>query len=152
MSASLYTNSVIDHQRSPRNFGALDGATHAADGANPLCGDSLRVELRIDDDHVAQMRFQGEACAITIATASMLSELAHGKSTSELTQLEAIFRRLVHGEIEHDDALAELNAMSGLAQHSMRRKCALLPFAALRAAIAGTRTATTEESTHEHRR
>jgi nitrogen fixation protein NifU and related proteins len=147
MSASnLYTQGVIDHQRAPRNFGALDDATHAAEGTNPLCGDSLRIELRISDGRIALMRFRGEACAIAIATTSMLSEVALGKSAQELAQLQALFTCLVNGEIAHDDALAELNAMSALAQHVARRKCALLPFAALRAALGGVAIVTTEDS------
>ena len=141
----LYTQIVIDHQRAPRNFGVLHDATHAADGANPLCGDSLRIEVQLIDDRIAQIRFRGEACAIAIATASMLSELAIGKSPIELQQLEAVFARRVSGQAPHDATLADLNAFAALADHSVRRKCALLPFATLRAAIGGVATISTEE-------
>lgn len=144
--ASLYTNTVLDHHRAPRNFGALDGHTHAADGINPLCGDSLRIEVRVEDGRIAQVRFRGEACAIAIATASMLSEMAAGKTQDELDRLQTAFTKLVAGQVTRDDLLADLNAMAELSHHVARRKCALLPFSALRAAIDGIPIVTTEES------
>ena len=72
---SLYTQCVLDHQRAPRNFGRLDAPTHAADGRNPLCGDSMRMELRCSDGRVVALRFDGAACAVATATASMLGVL-----------------------------------------------------------------------------
>jgi nitrogen fixation NifU-like protein len=142
--SNLYTQAVIDHYRAPRNFGALAAHTHAADGANPLCGDTLRVELRCVDGRVAEMRFSGEACAIAKAAASMLSELAIDRSDTELASLERVFIALVAGNITSHDQLGGLNAMRELANHPVRRKCALLPFATLRAALAGLHCATTE--------
>jgi len=142
----LYTQAVIDHCRAPRNFGPLAAHTHAADGANPLCGDTLRIELRCEDGRIAEMRFSGEACAIAKAAASMLSELAVDRSAGELAGLERVFISLVGGRISGDDQLGGLNAMRELANHPVRKKCALLPFATLRAALAGLDAATTEES------
>jgi len=144
--ATLYTQSVLEHQRAPRNFGPLEGHTHAADGVNPLCGDSMRVELCCADGHIAAMRFSGECCAVATATASMLSELVRGSTTTRIADLEARFTRLIGGEIAGDDMLAGLNALAALARHPLRRKCALLPFATLRAALAGKPSATTEGS------
>lgn len=144
--SNLYTQAVLDHYRAPRNFGALPAHTHAADGANPLCGDTLRVELRCVDGRVAEMRFSGEACAIAKATASMLSELAIDRSAGELAGLEQVFIALVGGQIASHDELGGLNAMRELADHPVRKKCALLPFATLRAALAGLDCATTEGS------
>ncbi len=144
--AALYTKAVLDHQRAPRNFGGLEGHSHAADGANPLCGDTLHIELSYDGARVRAMRFRGEACAIAIAATSMLSDLAVGMSLTDVVRLEAVFARLVGGEIEQDESLAQLNAMRELARHPARRKCALLPFATLRAALAGEPSATTEET------
>lgn len=141
---ALYTQCVLDHQRAPRNFGRLEGHTHAADGANPLCGDSLRMELTCVDGHIAALRFDGAACAVATATASMLGEMAVGQSLEQIGELEARFLALVHGVVAHDSTLADLNAMSALARHPSRRKCALLAFATLRAALAGGRSATTE--------
>jgi nitrogen fixation NifU-like protein len=140
----LYTQTVLDHQRAPRNFGALEKHTHAADGVNPLCGDSLRIELCHAEGRIEQMRFSGEACAVAIATASILSELACGRSDQDLAELEACFARMIRGEVERDAVLADLNAFAALAKHPARRKCALLAFATLRAAMAGMPVATTE--------
>jgi nitrogen fixation NifU-like protein len=144
MTSSLYTQIVLDHSRAPRNFGALEGHTHAADGVNPLCGDALRVELRSADGRVADLRFRGEACAVARAAASMLSEVACGKTAAQIADLEMTFVALVEGAIDRDDRLADLNAMAPLVQHAARRKCALLAFATLRAALAGAVSATTE--------
>jgi len=143
-SSNLYTQAVLDHCRAPRNFGALTSHTHVADGTNPLCGDTLRMELRCEDGRIAEMRFSGDACAIAKAAASMLSELAICRSDRELAGLEQVFIALVSGEIANDDQLGGLNAMRELANHPVRQKCALLPFATLRAALAGLRSATTE--------
>ena len=144
MTSSLYTQIVLDHSRAPRNFGALEGHTHAADGVNPLCGDALRVELSSADSRVAELRFRGEACAVARAAASMLSEVACGKTAAQIADLEMRFVALVEGAIDRDDRLADLNAMAPLVQHAARRKCALLAFATLRAALAGAVSATTE--------
>ena len=142
--ASLYTQCVLDHQRSPRNVGRLEEHTHAADGANPLCGDSMHMELRCAEGRIAALRFDAAACAVATATASMLSELAVGRSAQQIADLELRFADLVSGVVDHDAALADLNARAALARHPSRRKCALLAFATLRAALAGTASATTE--------
>jgi nitrogen fixation NifU-like protein len=140
----LYRQLVLDHYRNPRNRGALDGCTHAADGVNALCGDSLRVELVCADDRIAAMRFSGDACAITTATASMLSELVAGFDAADVAALNAPFDRLLRGEVDGDDALGPLNALAELSRHPLRRKCAELPWATLRAALEGTARVSTE--------
>jgi len=140
----LYQELVLDHYKNPRNRGALDGCTHAADGVNPLCGDSLRVELVCADGRIAAMKFSGEACAITTATASMLSELVAGFDVGELAALNAPFDRLLRGEVEADETLGPLNALAELRRHPLRRKCAELPWATLRAALEGTSRISTE--------
>ena len=144
--AALYTQLVLGHARSPHNFGSLEGHTHAADGANPLCGDALRCELRSDAGRIEAVRFSGAACAVATATASMLSELAPGLSAERIAALEQRFARLIEGMVATDPELGDLNAMRALAQHPSRRKCALLPFATLRAALAGEAATTTERS------
>jgi nitrogen fixation protein NifU and related proteins len=141
---ALYKEIVLDHYKHPRNRGALDGCTHAADGVNPLCGDSLRVELVCANDRIAAMKFSGEACAITTATASMLSELVAGFDASDIAALNAPFERLLRGEVDADDALGPLNALAELRRHPLRRKCAELPWATLRAALEGTARISTE--------
>jgi len=140
----LYQELVLDHYKNPRNRGALDGCTHAADGVNPLCGDSLRVELVCADGRIAAMKFSGEACAITTATASMLSELVAGFDVGELAALNVPFDRLLRGEVEADETLGPLNALAELRRHPLRRKCAELPWATLRAALEGTSRISTE--------
>jgi len=140
----LYQELVLDHYKNPRNRGALDGCTHAADGVNPLCGDSLRVELVCADGRIAAMKFSGEACAITTATASMLSELVDGLDLAQVAALSLPFERLVDGEIAEEPALGSLNALGELRRYPARRKCALLPWATLRAALGGTPRITTE--------
>jgi nitrogen fixation NifU-like protein len=142
--ANLYQQLVLDHYRHPRNRGELAGWTHAADGVNPLCGDALRVELRCADGRIVGMRFSGQACAITTATASMLSELVQGRGADDVATLHAPFGRLLNGDLGEDLSLGPLNAMRELHRHPSRRKCAELPWATLRAALAGTARVSTE--------
>lgn len=140
----LYQRIVLEHSRAPRHFGALDAPTHQADGANPLCGDALHVELRVVDGRVVEVAFRGEACAIAKATASLLGERAIKLDVAAIERLEAQFARLIGGGPEGDAALGDLNALAALAHYPSRRKCALLPFATLRAALAGMPKTTTE--------
>jgi len=142
--ADLYTQVVLDHYRSPRNFGELPGFTHAAEGHNPLCGDGLHIQVHAAGGRVSAMRFRGEACAIATAAASMLSELAVGRDLQQLEALAMQFAQLVGGELEHAPLLMDLNAMRELAYHPLRRKCALLAFATLSAALRGAGAASTE--------
>ena len=141
--SALYQQVVLDHYRHPRNRGSLDRCTHAADGANPLCGDRLRVELAVDAERIEALRFSGEACAIATATMSLLSELAPGRSPADVAAMADRFARLIESG-EEDSALGELNAMRELQRYPSRRKCALLPWATLRAALCGEANTTTE--------
>ncbi len=143
---SLYSQVVIDHYRHPRNRGRLLAPTHAADGVNPLCGDRLRVEIeRGVDLRIDRFGFSGEACAIAVATASMLGQLLIGRDDAGIARLHDRFSRVIEGEGE-DAELGPLNAMSGLATHPTRRPCALLPWAAVLSALAGTSCASTERA------
>lgn len=147
MAAPLYQQVVLDHQRAPRRFGVLDAYTHAADGVNALCGDRVRIELALDGDRIADYRFSGEACAVAIATASLLGEIVLGRDVTSIAVLGSRFAALVCGELAAEDVeFAGLNAMRELARYPTRRKCALLPFAALRAALDGHSITTTENS------
>ncbi|TCO38929.1 SUF system NifU family Fe-S assembly protein [Dokdonella fugitiva] len=147
----LYPQLVLEHRRNPRNRGRLDACTHAADGVNPLCGDRLRIELRCVDGRIAELRHSGEACAVTVATASMLGELVEGLDAAAVEVLGGRFAAYIEGR---GDAagLEALAAMAGLQQHPARRKCALLPWATLRAALAGSTAATTETEIRMHAR
>lgn len=145
MSASaLYPQIVLDHYRAPRNRGTLAACTHAADGINPLCGDTLRIELHCVDGRIAALRFSGEACAIATATASMLSELAQQCDAGDVAALAARFARVIEGGTDAA-VLGPLNALRALERYPTRRKCALLPWATLRAALAGSARTTTEQ-------
>lgn len=143
-----YHELVLEHSRAPRRFGVLEHATHAADGANPLCGDALHVDVRVINGRIADLRFRGEACALARASASMLGERAIDLDAAALAELETDFAQLVAGGSAHEAALGDLNAFAALAQYPSRRKCALLPFATLRAALAGDRIATTEAASN----
>ncbi len=143
---SPYQQLVLEHSRAPHRFGSLEKATHQADGANPLCGDALHVDVLVADGRIADLRFRGEACALARASASMLGGSAIALDAAALARLEAAFARVIAGVDTRDDALGDLNAFSALAQYPSRRKCALLPFATLRAALVGQALATTESA------
>ena len=143
MAAGLYPQRVLDHQRHPHHRGALLRCTHAADGTNPLCGDRLRVELCVEHGRIAAFGHVGEACAVAIATASMLGDLVTGADVAAVDALHARFAAFVAGTGDAE-GLGELAALEPLRRHAARRKCALLAWAALRAALAGEPCATTE--------
>lgn len=142
--SALYQRIVLEHSRAPRNFAPLPGHTHAADGVNPLCGDTLRAELRCVDGRVAELCFRGESCAITVATASMLSEHVRGLTRAEIGAAASCFERIVSGDVAGDESLGPLNALAELRRYPGRRKCALLPWAALCAALDGESATSTE--------
>lgn len=143
--SDLYRENVLAHNREPRNHGALAAHTHAADGANPLCGDSLRMELAVADGLITALRFSGESCAITIATASMLSERVAGLDAAAVAALRGEFDALLRGDPCDAQALGELAAFGELVRYPARRKCAQLPWATLTAALNGAARATTEK-------
>lgn len=151
---ALYRDIVLEHHRAPRRYGALAQPTHACDGINALCGDSLRVELHLHEGRIAAYGFCGECCAIATATASLLGERVVGLTPPEIAALQQAFAALVGveaaggqraGDVVPD--LGDLAALSELTRYPARRKCALLPWAALTAALAGeTRTTTEKDS------
>jgi nitrogen fixation NifU-like protein len=149
---SPYHQLVLDHSREPHRFGELDGHTHAADGSNPLCGDALRLELRVAGGRVVGYAFRGEACAVARAAASMLGDRLEGADVAALDRIESALHELVTGKRASDDALGELNAFAALAQYPSRRKCALLPVATARAALSGVSAATTQQTEDERSR
>lgn len=143
--SALYRDIVLAHHRAPRRNGELAGASHASDGVNALCGDSLRIELRVGaDGRIADYGFRGECCAITTATASLLGDAVLGLSATEIEPLQGAFAALISGE-EPALPLGELAALGELARYPARRKCALLPWATLTAALRGEARTTTEK-------
>ena len=133
----LYQEILLDHYRSPRNFGPLPGHDHEAEGHNPLCGDRVRVEVRLDGDRLAAVRFEGSGCAISTASASMMTEMVSGKTREETDRLFERFRALVTGEGDSGpiEELGELAALGGVREFPMRVKCATLAWHTLRAAL-----------------
>ena len=134
MVTDLYQRVVLEHNRAPRRFGRLEQPTHAAERANARCGDRLRCELRVSDGRIEDLRFDGEACAVAIATASMLGGLACGATGAEVARIAERLRALWHGASD-DPELGELNALAALSRFPERRHCAELPFAAIAAAL-----------------
>lgn len=135
--SELYQRTVLEHNRAPRRFGPLAGHTHSADGENARCGDKLRCELVLDGDRIAALRFTGEACAIVVATASMLGEQAEGATRAGFERLHESFRAMLESDAAVE-APGELAALVELRQFPARQKCALLPFATLAAALEST--------------
>ncbi|MEN9398126.1 MAG: hypothetical protein RLZ81_2656 [Pseudomonadota bacterium] len=128
----LYQDIVLEHKRAPRNFGALPDATHQAEGTNPQCGDQISVALKIEQDRIAEVRFQGQGCAICMASTSMMTEAIRGAQTTAARQLQARFRGVLTGTEEPDEAyLGKLISLAGVARYPNRIKCALLGWHAL---------------------
>lgn len=135
----LYQEVVLDHGRRPRNFGPLQGATHRAEGLNPLCGDQITVYAKVEEGVVREARFEGNGCAISKASGSVMTGVVKGKSPAEIDAVFERFHRLVtEGPAEGDEeALGKLAVFGGVHEYPTRVKCASLPWHALRAALAG---------------
>jgi nitrogen fixation NifU-like protein len=147
----LYQEIILDHNRQPRNFHGMDDATSRADGYNPLCGDKVTVFLKVEDGVVADVSFQGSGCAISTASASLMTESIKGK---RLEEVEVIFERMhdmltgddeTAARIAGDDALGKLIVFSGVREFPMRVKCATLSWHTLNAATAGKAEEVTTE-------
>ncbi len=135
----LYQEVILDHTKHPRNFGTLETANCRADGHNPLCGDKLTVFLRVADGAVQEVRFQGSGCAISTASASMMTESVKGKQLTEVDQLFERFHDLLTGKDESSpgmiEQLGKLAAFSGVKEFPVRVKCATLAWHTLQAAL-----------------
>ena len=122
----LYREVILDHYRRPRNRGSLAEATRTAEGVNPVCGDEITLELLINDHMIEGVAFSGQGCAISLASASMLTERIKGKTTTEAIRvLGEVRAMLVNGEAPSSD-LGDLEALEGVARLPVRVKCALL--------------------------
>jgi len=145
----LYRELVLDHSRNPRHFGRLDGATHMADGINPLCGDKLRLYLRVNDDgEIESSSFEGSGCAISVASASLMTEAVNGLPVAEAESCSsAVTNRLSTGDldIQLTANLEKLNALDGVRAYPSRIKCATLAWHALRSALNNDTTPATTE-------
>ena len=143
--SQLYRDLIVDHNRRPRNFGRLGDATHRADGNNPLCGDRLHVDVKVEQDVIRDIRFDGSGCAISTASASLMSEAVKGRSRSQVAELFAnVHRMLTRHDEAPDPGLGKLTALSGVREFPARVKCASLCWHTLNAALNGGREVTTE--------
>jgi nitrogen fixation NifU-like protein len=135
----LYQEVILDHYKKPRNYGALPDADHVAEGNNPLCGDHLTLYLKMNGDRVGEVRFEGSGCAISKASASMMTAEVKGKTSYEVEDLFERFHRMVTGDASEANNLGKLAALSGVSEFPVRVKCASLPWHTLKAALKGAK-------------
>jgi nitrogen fixation NifU-like protein len=142
--SELYQELIVDHSKRPRNFGKIENPSREAEGFNPLCGDQIHIYLSMEGDRVTQARFQGSGCAISTASASLMTEAVKGKSATEVQELFRRFHELVTGKGEGEN-LGKLAVFGGVREFPARVKCASLAWHALHNALEGKgETASTE--------
>jgi nitrogen fixation NifU-like protein len=144
----LYQDIILDHGRHPRNFHAMAQPSHFAHGHNPLCGDRFTLYLKLQDDRITDISFQGTGCAISTASASILTEILKGKTRAQADALFETFHDLVTGKTRGEGetpALGKLAAFSGVCEFPVRVKCATLVWHTLRSALNGDRKVATTE-------
>jgi nitrogen fixation NifU-like protein len=146
----LYQEVILDHSRHPRHFGALADATHRGEGYNPLCGDRVKVYLHLDGgNRIENISFEGNGCAISQASASLMTDLVKGRTIAEAEKLMGGFLHLVKGEAEGANGLAgadreTLEVMAGVSAFPMRVKCATLAWHTMKSALEGGASAKAE--------
>lgn len=137
----LYQEVILDHNKAPRNYGSLTGSTHSADGHNPLCGDQLKLHVIVHDGTVEDVRFEGSGCAISTASASLMTEAIKGRSRQEARELFDEFHQLLTGDpsisADASEALGKLAVFAGVREFPVRVKCATLAWHTLEAALSG---------------
>ena len=146
--SDLYQEVILDHNKRPRNFGGLPAANRTAEGFNPLCGDHITVHLLLEGGVIRDVAFEGSGCAVSKASASMMTESLKGKTEAEATALFEIFRRLVTGCLLPGGGplpLGKLTVFSGVSEFPTRVKCATLAWHTLRAALEGKHEAVSTE-------
>lgn len=134
----LYQEVILEHNKNPRNFREIEDANHQADGHNPLCGDALRVYIDLEDNKVKDVAFKGSGCAISKASASMMTQAVKGKSKEEAEVLFEEFQKMVTGEIDaenDENHLGKLKIFAGVLEFPARVKCASLSWHTLHAAL-----------------
>jgi len=147
----LYRETILDHARKPRNFGRLAAATHSAEGLNPLCGDKLHLYLTVDENEtVIEAGFEGSGCAISMASASLLTETVANLSVAEAdacfaSVTERLARKASDAQSATEIDLSSLQALDGVRAHPSRIKCATLAWHALHAALNHSQTSATTE-------
>jgi nitrogen fixation NifU-like protein len=144
---ALYQEVILDHNRKPRNYGVVEGATHKAEGHNPLCGDHLAVTLKLDGERIDAIAFNGESCAICKASASMMTAAVKGKARAEAEGLIHEFRDMATGALDpasEPHHLGRLTVFAGVRDLPTRVKCAILPWHTLHAAFNAVTSTSTE--------
>jgi nitrogen fixation NifU-like protein len=143
--SDLYQDIIIDHNRAPRNFRRIEPATRQAEGFNPLCGDKLTVYLKLDGDRVEDVSFEGSGCAISVASASLMTDTLKGKTQAEAEALFNDMHALLTGQSdEAPERLGKLAALAGVRDYPSRVKCATLCWHTVQAALEKREAATTE--------
>lgn len=143
----LYQETILEHNKNPRNFREIENADRSADGNNPLCGDALRVYVEMDGDTVKDVAFKGSGCAISKASASMMTQTVKGKTKAEADDLFDEFHRMVTGELDiesDENHLGKLKIFAGVLEFPARVKCASLSWHTLNAALHGEDVVSTE--------
>ena len=145
-SKALYQEVILDHNRKPRNYGALAYANHHAEGHNPLCGDHISVTLDLDGERIDGIAFQGESCAICKASASMMTVAVKGKTRADAETLIAEFRDMATGKLDlaGPHHIGRLTVFAGVRDQPTRVKCAILPWHTLHAAFNAVTSTSTE--------
>ena len=135
---ALYQELILEHNRKPKNFREMPDATRTVEGRNPLCGDALTLWVKLDGDRLSDVSFKGQGCAISKASASLMTAAVKGKTREEAEQLFDQFHALVMGKLAEDDqkALGSLRALGGVSRFPLRVKCASLAWHALHSALA----------------
>jgi nitrogen fixation NifU-like protein len=132
----LYRDVILDHNRRPRNFGALESADASVEGFNPMCGDRLTVRLKMDDDKITDIRFEGQGCAISTASASLMTEAVKGRTRADALRLfDRVHELLTDDAAPPADELGKLAALSGVREYPARVKCASLCWHTLASAL-----------------
>jgi nitrogen fixation NifU-like protein len=134
----LYREVILDHNRRPRNFGELPGANRVVEAVNPLCGDKLTLYVKVDDGRVADIRFKGTGCAISVASSSLMTERVKGQTVADSLELFDKIHGLLTGTAEQPpENLEKLAALAGVREYPTRVKCASLAWHALKSAVSG---------------
>jgi nitrogen fixation protein NifU and related proteins len=142
----LYQDVILEHSKAPRNYRSLEKANHKAEGYNPLCGDHFTIYLTLDGDKIADVSFQGSGCAISKASASMMTQSVKGKTKEEAEKMFERFHELVTGHEGGDrQALGKLAVFAGVSEFPVRVKCATLAWHTLQAALEGKQENVTTE-------
>jgi nitrogen fixation NifU-like protein len=145
--SELYQQVILDHNKKPRNFHELETANRKADGHNPLCGDQLTVFLEMENDAVKEVAFVGSGCAISKASASMMTQAVKGKTKEEIETIFDEFGRMVRGEMDEEaeeNHLGKLKIFAGVREFPARVKCASLSWHTVHAALQGKEEVSTE--------